>query len=119
MLIHQNTTFSPLPEAQDVDLQRLTSAGRQIAKGLVIGPPRNPLAAAVRHRSHEAERAIKHAFKVATRLTDANGKWLLENYRLVRTARKETGQLPPSCREYRTAAAAGFVRTAPLPYRRR
>ena len=115
MLIHQNTTFSPLPEAQDVDLQRLTSAGRQIAKGLVIGPPLKPAAAAVRHRSHEAERAIKHAYKVAT-IADANGKWLLENYRLVRTAQKETRPLPPSCREYRTAAIERSVERLPLPY---
>ena len=39
MLIHQKTNIFSLPEPQDVDLLRLTSAGRQIAKGLVIGPP--------------------------------------------------------------------------------
>ena len=49
-------------------------------------------------------------------MDDANGKWLLENYRLVRTAQKEIRPLPPSCREYRTAAIEGSSERLPLPY---
>ena len=115
MLIHQKTGYLSLPEPHDVDLMRLTSAGRQIAKGLVIGRPSKAAASTVRHSARDAERGIKNAFKSANS-QDANGKWLLENYRLILTAQKETRPLPPSCREYRTATVEGSSKSLPLPY---
>ncbi len=57
---------------------------------------------------------IRHSFKTA-KMDDANGRWLLENYRLVRTALKEIRTLAPSCREYRTAIIEGSSERRPLP----
>ncbi len=55
MLIHQKIVNLPIPEPQDIDLLRLASAGRQIAKGLRIEPPSSAAASIIRHRAHDAE----------------------------------------------------------------
>jgi hypothetical protein len=95
--------LSALP--QDGGLLRLRSAGRQIAKSVTIVRASRGACAALERRSKEAARAIKAIYKQNT-LHGPDGRWLIDNYRLILTAQKETRQLAASFREYRGALTA-------------
>ena len=93
---------------------RLHAAGRQIAKTLTIVSSSRSGCAALGRKSKEATRAIRTVF-TQNSLHGTDGRWLVDNYRLILSAEKETRQLAATFREYR-AASLDTSPAHPLPY---
>src|SRR5687767_7862277 len=91
---------------QDTDLLRLRSAGRQMAKSCTITPAKRRTGTALERRSKDAARHITAVYKQNT-LHGHDARWLIDNYRLILTAQKETRQLALSFRDYRSALVEG------------
>ena len=114
MIKHENTGIFNPPAPQDVDLMRLSKAGRQIAKSLTIAPASRTASSSMRKHYRVEEQTLHDVVKAAS-INDVNGRWLIENYRLIRTAQKETHRLATSFRNYRTVSDQG-AGLLPLPY---
>jgi cyclic beta-1,2-glucan synthetase len=100
---------------QDADLLRLRSAGRQIAKSLTIAASSRPACAALKRKSKDAAHAIEGVFRQST-LHGIDARWLVDNYRLILTAEKETRPLAGSFREFRAGSLGAGAEPEPLPY---
>jgi cyclic beta-1,2-glucan synthetase len=104
-----------ISEPHDADLVRLHAAGRQIAKTLNVAHSSRSGCATLARRSKDATRAIRTVF-TQNSLHGTDGRWLVDNYRLILTAEKETRQLAATFREYRAASLDGSPEVQPLPY---
>ena len=110
----QNPGITSSPEMPDMDLLRLNRAGRQVAKGYTIQPAVRTAATSVRRHCRDTHKALDYIASQAS-TKDVNGRWLVENYRLIRTAEKESRQLANAFREYRTVVSES-AGPLPLPY---
>jgi hypothetical protein len=111
---HLSATQLTLPP-QDADLLRLRSAGRQMAKSFRVVRSSRPACAALKRKSKNAAGAIHSVFKQHS-LEGADGRWLIDNYRLILTAEKDTRQLAASFLEYRAVTIDASAEAEPLPY---
>jgi cyclic beta-1,2-glucan synthetase len=99
----------------DSDLARLRNAGRQIAKSLAFAPSSRPACAALKRKSKAAARAIDTVFH-QKELHGPDARWLVDNYRLIVTAQKETRELSSSFTAFRAARLEPAGESEPLPY---
>ncbi|MBC8164527.1 MAG: hypothetical protein H7Y20_01500, partial [Bryobacteraceae bacterium] len=103
-----------LPQ-HDADLIQLRGAGRQIAKALTLVPSSRAACAALKQKSKHAAEAIDAVLHKKS-LHHTEARWLVDNYRLILTAEKETRQLAASFLEFRSVTHAGATGPEPLPY---
>jgi hypothetical protein len=109
---HSQTTATP--ETHDADLSRLHKAGRQAAKTMTVIEMHKPALSALEVRAREA----KHTISDATLKPASHGvhsRCLYENFRLIRTAQKETRDIVRSLRHHR-AVRTEFGAELPRAY---
>src|SRR4051812_44877687 len=92
---YSSASHQTLSPGEDTDLLRLRSAGRQAAKSLVLLPPRRAAYGRLKERAHTAARTIQSLSKHKS-LASHDARWLIENYRLINAAIKDSAQLPAS-----------------------
>lgn len=99
---------------QDFDLLHLREAGRQAGSVLAIAPVDKATCAALLERSRESEKSILASVRQSDP-AEANGRWMVENFQLIRTAQHQIREFARSLRDYpavKTEASGGV----PRPY---
>jgi cyclic beta-1,2-glucan synthetase len=99
-----------VPE-HDVDLQRLRAAGRQFAKGWRVRRPDRAMGRQLGRKAKQIRGSLD-ALLHPPPVHGPDARWLVDNYRLILTAHKETRQFLASFTDYRGTLAD----PEPVPY---